>query len=139
LDSFIIQGPFSVAPCQTLISRFATYSSPYDGRRIDQPQVTERVSPELNETCVRGGELAGDPLGGCNVSPAGYAHMTAMLKPLAPVELLLEGGYNLTSISLSTEACMRVLLGALLLPPPNLTLTHATASASLGRRALAVC
>jgi histone deacetylase 6 len=55
---------------------------------------------------------AGDPIGGCNVSPAAYAHMTAMLKPLAPVELLLEGGYNLTSISLSTEACMRVLLGA---------------------------
>ena len=24
----IIQGPFSVAPCQTLISRFATFSSP---------------------------------------------------------------------------------------------------------------
>jgi hypothetical protein len=27
----IIQGPFSVAPCQTLISRFATFSSPYVG------------------------------------------------------------------------------------------------------------
>ena len=29
MDSSIIQGPFSVAPCQTLISRFATFSSPY--------------------------------------------------------------------------------------------------------------
>jgi hypothetical protein len=29
LDSSIIQGPFSVAPCQTLISRFATFASPY--------------------------------------------------------------------------------------------------------------
>jgi hypothetical protein len=27
LDLSIIQGPFSVAPCQTLISRFATFSS----------------------------------------------------------------------------------------------------------------
>ena len=27
MDSSIIQGPFSVAPCQTLISRFATFSS----------------------------------------------------------------------------------------------------------------
>jgi hypothetical protein len=27
----IIQGPFSVAPCQTLISRFATFASPYVG------------------------------------------------------------------------------------------------------------
>jgi hypothetical protein len=29
LDSSISQGPFSVAPCQTLISRFATFSSLY--------------------------------------------------------------------------------------------------------------
>jgi hypothetical protein len=29
LDSSIVQGPFSVAPRQTLISRFATFSSPY--------------------------------------------------------------------------------------------------------------
>jgi hypothetical protein len=29
LDSSIIQGPFSVAPCQTLVSRFATFPSPY--------------------------------------------------------------------------------------------------------------
>jgi hypothetical protein len=27
----IIQGPFSVAPCLTLITRFATFSSPYAG------------------------------------------------------------------------------------------------------------
>jgi hypothetical protein len=31
LDSSIIQGPFSVAPCQTLISRFATFASPWTG------------------------------------------------------------------------------------------------------------
>jgi hypothetical protein len=29
LDLSIIQGPFSVAPCQTLVSRFATFSSLY--------------------------------------------------------------------------------------------------------------
>jgi hypothetical protein len=28
LDSSIVQGPFPVAPCQTLISRFATFASP---------------------------------------------------------------------------------------------------------------
>jgi hypothetical protein len=33
LDLSIVQGPFSVAPCQTLISRFATFSSPYTDRR----------------------------------------------------------------------------------------------------------
>jgi hypothetical protein len=31
LDLSIIQGPFSDAPCQTLISRFATFSLPYRG------------------------------------------------------------------------------------------------------------
>lgn len=65
------------------------------------------------------GAVAGDPIGGCNVSPAGYAHMTAMLTPIAPVEVLLEGGYNLRSISLSAEACMRVLLGTCALPHRN--------------------
>ena len=29
MDLSIVQGPFSVAPCQTLVSRFATFSSPY--------------------------------------------------------------------------------------------------------------
>jgi uncharacterized protein YjbJ (UPF0337 family) len=32
LDLSIIQGPVSVAPCQTLISRFATFPSPYIGQ-----------------------------------------------------------------------------------------------------------
>jgi hypothetical protein len=33
LDSSIVQGPFSVAPCQTLVTRFATFASPYPGER----------------------------------------------------------------------------------------------------------
>ena len=31
MDLSIVQGPFSVAPCQTLISRFATFPSRYQG------------------------------------------------------------------------------------------------------------
>jgi hypothetical protein len=53
----------------------------------------------------------GDPIGGCEVSPACYGHLTASLLALAPCVLLLEGGYNLRSTALSTEACLRVLLG----------------------------
>ena len=55
----------------------------------------------------------GDPLGGCRVSPSGFAHMTAMLSSLARGRMVvcLEGGYNLRSISRSMEACARVLLG----------------------------
>ena len=34
----------------------------------------------------------GDPIGGCRVTPECYAHMTALLKPIAPLVLLLEGG-----------------------------------------------
>ncbi|OCT66846.1 hypothetical protein XELAEV_18038127mg [Xenopus laevis] len=62
----------------------------------------------------------GDPLGGCQVSPEGYAHMTHLLMSLAGgrVILVLEGGYNLTSISESMVMCTRSLLGD---PPPVLS------------------
>ncbi|XP_075440655.1 protein deacetylase HDAC6 isoform X2 [Ascaphus truei] len=62
----------------------------------------------------------GDPLGGCQVTPEGYAHMTHLLMGLAGgrVVLVLEGGYNLTSISESMTMCSRTLLGD---PPPSLT------------------
>lgn len=53
----------------------------------------------------------GDPIGECRVTPECYAHMTALLKAVAPVVLLLEGGYNLKSTAASTEACLRVMLG----------------------------
>jgi len=58
----------------------------------------------------------GDPIGGCRVTPEAFAAMTALLKPIAPCLLLLEGGYNLSSTAQSTEACLRVLLGEQ--PPP---------------------
>ncbi|XP_077568734.1 protein deacetylase HDAC6 [Stigmatopora nigra] len=61
----------------------------------------------------------GDPLGGYRVTPEGYAHMTHMLMSLAcgRVLVILEGGYNLTSISDSMAMCTSVLLGD---PPPSL-------------------
>ncbi|KAJ9505546.1 hypothetical protein QJQ45_011854 [Haematococcus lacustris] len=53
----------------------------------------------------------GDPVGGCRLTPEIFGHMTALLKPVAPLVLLLEGGYNLSATAASTEACLRVLLG----------------------------
>ncbi|CAH9143895.1 unnamed protein product [Cuscuta epithymum] len=55
----------------------------------------------------------GDPLGCCDVTPAGYALMTQMLSPLSGGKLLviLEGGYNLRSISSSATSVIKVLLG----------------------------
>ncbi|GAB4860959.1 hypothetical protein Ancab_036119 [Ancistrocladus abbreviatus] len=55
----------------------------------------------------------GDPLGCCDVTPVGYACMTHMLTALSGGKLLviLEGGYNLRSISSSATAVIKVLLG----------------------------
>ncbi|KAL6954552.1 histone deacetylase [Sarracenia purpurea var. burkii] len=52
----------------------------------------------------------GDPLGCCDVTPAGYAQMTHMLNSLSGGKLLviLEGGYNLRSISSSAAAVIKV-------------------------------
>jgi len=53
----------------------------------------------------------GDPIGGCLVSPNTYGHMTSMLKTVAPVAVLLEGGYNLSATAMGVESVLRVLLG----------------------------
>lgn len=54
-----------------------------------------------------------DPLGGCCVTPGGYAWMTHQLHALCPgrVIVVMEGGYNLRSIALSFSAVGRVLAG----------------------------
>eukprot|EP00899_Mesostigma_viride_P002664 jgi/Mesvir1/12399/Mv00570-RA.1 len=61
----------------------------------------------------------GDPLGGCCVTPAGYAHLLHQLLALAGGRLVLalEGGYNLDAIACSYAACVAVMLGD---PPPLL-------------------
>ncbi|KAH3684991.1 hypothetical protein WICPIJ_004023 [Wickerhamomyces pijperi] len=63
----------------------------------------------------------GDMIGQCHVSPAGYGHMTHMLKSLARGNLVvvLEGGYNLDSIAISALAVAKTLLGE----PPELLKT----------------
>ncbi|KAG7662814.1 HDA1 [[Candida] subhashii] len=60
----------------------------------------------------------GDIIGGCHVTPAGYGYMTHMLKGIAKGKLavILEGGYNLDSISNSALAVAKVLVGE---PPEN--------------------
>jgi len=60
----------------------------------------------------------GDPLGGLNVTPAGFNYLTAKLMNFANGKLVvaLEGGYNLTTISNSMVACLKALLNEPLLP-----------------------
>jgi len=53
----------------------------------------------------------GDPLGECDVSPAGYYKMLVPLADIAPICLCLEGGYNVDVIGRSFCACCASLLG----------------------------
>ena len=55
----------------------------------------------------------GDPLGGCYVTPEGYASMTRELMRLANGRLViaLEGGYSLSATRVSAAACMGALVG----------------------------
>lgn len=54
-----------------------------------------------------------DPLGGCLVTPIGYAQMTYMLMGLADGKLIvaLEGGYNVDALANSALAVTRTILG----------------------------
>ncbi|XP_025324517.1 histone deacetylase 6 isoform X3 [Canis lupus familiaris] len=92
--------------------------------------IAYEFNPELVLVSAGFDAARGDPLGGCQVSPEGYAHLTHLLMGLANgrVVLILEGGYNLTSISESMAACTRSLLGD---PPPLLTLSRPPLSGAL--------
>ncbi|XP_020669972.3 protein deacetylase HDAC6 isoform X1 [Pogona vitticeps] len=107
-----------------------TLNVPWNCPRMGDPeymaafhQIVMPVSYEFNPELVlvsAGFDAArGDPLGGCLVTPECYAHMTHLLLGLAggKVVLVLEGGYNLESISESMTMCTRSLLGD---PPPPL-------------------
>jgi len=79
--------------------------------------IAREFAPDLILISAGFDAAAGDPIGGCNLTPDCFGAMTAALMPIAPTVLLLEGGYNLRSTALSTEACLRVLLGE---PGPQL-------------------
>ncbi|XP_031422041.1 histone deacetylase 6 [Clupea harengus] len=87
---------------------------------IVMPIATE-FSPDLVLVSAGFDAARGDPLGGYQVTPEGYALLTHQLMTLAAgrVIIILEGGYNLTSISESMAMCTSMLLGDSppLLPP----------------------
>eukprot|EP01120_Amphizonella_sp_Union-15-10_P004073 TRINITY_DN1458_c0_g1_i2.p1 TRINITY_DN1458_c0_g1~~TRINITY_DN1458_c0_g1_i2.p1 ORF type:complete len:302 (+),score=63.60 TRINITY_DN1458_c0_g1_i2:510-1415(+) len=55
----------------------------------------------------------GDPIGGMEVTPSGFAKMTELCLSISDgrVVMALEGGYDLLSLSASAAFCVRVLLG----------------------------
>uniref|UniRef100_A0A8C5Q0G5 Protein deacetylase HDAC6 n=1 Tax=Leptobrachium leishanense TaxID=445787 RepID=A0A8C5Q0G5_9ANUR len=96
--------------------------------RVVMP-IAYEFNPQLVLVSAGFDAARGDPLGGCRVTPEGYAHMTHLLMGLAggKVVLVLEGGYNLTSISESMVMCTQTLLGDPL--PPLLDLRSPRGSA----------
>ncbi|XP_075395011.1 protein deacetylase HDAC6 [Tenrec ecaudatus] len=122
-----------------------TVNVAWNGSRIGDPDyltawhrlvlpIAYEFNPELVLVSAGFDAARGDPLGGCQVSPDGYAHLTHLLMGLANgrIILILEGGYNLTSISESMAACTRTLLGDAppLLAPMRPPLSRALASIS---------
>ncbi|XP_046383461.1 histone deacetylase 6 isoform X1 [Ischnura elegans] len=75
--------------------------------------IAYEYAPELVIISAGFDAAVGDPLGGCKVTPEGYAHMASWLSTLAngKIVIILEGGYNITSTSLSFVACTKALLG----------------------------
>ncbi|XP_022736487.1 histone deacetylase 15 isoform X2 [Durio zibethinus] len=75
--------------------------------------IASKFAPDFTIISAGFDAARGDPLGSCDVTPAGYAQMTHMLGTLSNGKLLviLEGGYNLRSISSSATAVIKVLLG----------------------------
>jgi len=79
-------------------------------RRILLP-VARDLAPQLILVSAGFDAARGDPLGECDLMPAGYFRLLAPLADLAPVVLCLEGGYNLDAIARSFCACAACLLG----------------------------
>ncbi|XP_067096695.1 histone deacetylase 6 isoform X1 [Osmerus mordax] len=131
---------------------------PWSGGRMGDPEylaafhsvvlpIAREFDPGLVLVSAGFDAARGDPLGGYQVTPEGYAHLTHLLNSLAGgrVLVILEGGYNLTSISESMAMCTSMLLGdpppvLPVLPPPhpnaafsinNVLRTHAPYWASL--------
>ncbi|KAI9104821.1 hypothetical protein DFS34DRAFT_691050 [Phlyctochytrium arcticum] len=75
--------------------------------------IAREFSPEIVLISAGFDAAKGDPLGMCQVSPAGFAQMTHMLKSVAGGKLVvcLEGGYNLEATAVSIAAVTEVLLG----------------------------
>ena len=75
--------------------------------------VAQEYDPQLILISAGFDAARGDPLSGYQVSPAMYGHMTRQLASLttAKIVIVLEGGYNLESISESSVLCAEALLG----------------------------
>lgn len=91
--------------------------------------IAREFNPQLVIVAAGFDAGAGDPLGGCHVSPACYGQLTKQLSSLAlgRLAILLEGGYSLKCNSQSMSMCARALLGYSLPPLHPLTAVRPSA------------
>ncbi|XP_024312811.1 histone deacetylase 5 isoform X2 [Brachypodium distachyon] len=75
--------------------------------------VAEAFDPDIILLSAGFDAARGDPLGGCDVTPDGYARLLTKLLGFAKGRMVmaLEGGYNTVSIANSVLFCAKVLLG----------------------------
>ncbi|XP_044176529.1 polyamine deacetylase HDAC10-like isoform X2 [Acropora millepora] len=73
--------------------------------------IAYEFDPELVLVSAGFDSARGDPKGQCDVTPEGYHHLTKLLMNLArgKIVVVLEGGYNLTSVEESICACTSLL------------------------------
>ena len=110
----------------------ADYAAAFDNLLVPLFQL---YNPELVVVSAGFDSARGDPLGGCDLTPRGYARLLGKLLDLAPqrgVALCLEGGYNCISVARSYAACVAGLQGAARpddadLPRPSLRALKAVA------------
>ncbi|MBN3319402.1 HDAC6 deacetylase, partial [Atractosteus spatula] len=97
--------------------------------------IARQFCPELVLVSAGFDAARGDPLGGYQVTPECYAHITHLLMSLAGgrVLVILEGGYNLNSISESMASCTSALLGDGLPPLAGLPPPHPSAARTINR------
>ncbi|CAG8596972.1 8376_t:CDS:2 [Ambispora leptoticha] len=75
--------------------------------------IADEFAPDIVIVSAGFDAAAGDSIGENYVTPKAFGHMTHRLKTLAngKLVLVLEGGYNIDSMSLCALSCVRVLLG----------------------------
>ena len=73
--------------------------------------IIKEFKPDLILISAGFDSAAGDKIGRVEVSPVGYAWMTQGLRMIQPkIGAVLEGGYCLSSLQVSSEAVIRTLL-----------------------------
>eukprot|EP00049_Salpingoeca_infusionum_P012990 m.241486 g.241486 ORF g.241486 m.241486 type:complete len:495 (-) comp15325_c0_seq4:296-1780(-) len=84
----------------------------YAFERVIMP-IARQFDPDMVFVSSGFDAAEGDPLGGCSVTPAGYAHMTHHLMSLASGRVLvaLEGGYYIKALKKSMKAIVQTLAG----------------------------